>query len=70
MIAVRLPPQGERQLEELARKTGWGKTFYVRAAILRHLNDLEDYYLAAKRLKKNLPDIPLEEVEHRLGLED
>jgi hypothetical protein len=34
------------------------------------LNDLEDYYLAAQRLKKNFPDIPLKEVECRLGLED
>jgi predicted DNA-binding protein len=30
----------------------------VREAILRHLNDLEDYYLAAQRLKKNLPGHP------------
>jgi RHH-type rel operon transcriptional repressor/antitoxin RelB len=55
MTAVRLPPQVERRLEELARKTGRSKTFYVREAILRHLNDLEDYYLATQRLKKNLP---------------
>ncbi len=66
MIAVCLPPQVGRRLEELSRKTGRSKTFYVREAILRHLNDLEDYYLAAQRLKKNLPGIPLEEVECRL----
>jgi hypothetical protein len=42
----------------------------VREAIPRHLNDLEDYYLAAQRLKRTLPGIPLEEVECRLGLED
>jgi RHH-type rel operon transcriptional repressor/antitoxin RelB len=42
----------------------------VREAILRHLHDLEDYYLAAKRLKKTLPGIPLEDAERRLGLDD
>ena len=69
MIAVRLPPEVEKRLERLARKTGRTKTFYVRQAILQHLEDLEDYYLAAQRLEENLPGIPLEEVERRLGLE-
>jgi len=70
MIAVRLPPEVEKRLERLARKTGRSKTFYVREAILQHLEDLEDYYLAVQRLEKNLPGIPLEEVERRLGLAD
>jgi RHH-type rel operon transcriptional repressor/antitoxin RelB len=70
MIAARLPRHVERLLEKLARKTGRSKTSYVGAAILRHLNDLEDYYLATQRLKKNLPEILLEEVERRLCLED
>jgi RHH-type rel operon transcriptional repressor/antitoxin RelB len=62
MIAVRLPPQVERRLEDLARKIGRSKNLHVRKAILRHLNALRGYYLAAQRLKKNLPDVPLEEV--------
>ena len=70
MMAVRLPPEIEKRLERLARKTGRSKTFYVREAILQHLEDLEDYYLAVQRLEKNLPGIPLEEVERRLGLAD
>lgn len=70
MIAVRLPPQVEKRLAKLARKTGRSKTFYVREAILQHLEDLEDYYLAIQRLEENLPGIPLEEVERRLGLAD
>ncbi len=45
MIAVRLPPAVEKRLERLARKTGRSKTFYVREALLRHREDLEDYYL-------------------------
>jgi len=70
MIAVRLPPEIEKRLKKLARKTGRTKTFYVREAISQHLDDLEDYYLAAQRLEENLPGTPLEEVERRLGLED
>ena len=70
MIAVRLPPEVEKRLARLARRTGRSKTFYVREAILQHLEDLEDYYLAVQRLEENLPGIPLEEVERRLGLAD
>ncbi len=70
MIAVRLPPEIEKRLKRLARKTGRSKTFYVREAVLRHLEDLEDYYLAVQRLEENLSGIPLEEVERRLGLAD
>ena len=70
MIAVRLPPEVEKRLARLARRTGRSKTFYVREAILQHLEDLEDYYLAVQRLEENLPGVPLEEVERRLGLAD
>jgi len=70
MIAVRLPPGIEKRLEKLARRTKRSKTFYVREAILQHLEDLEDYYLAVQRLEDGLPGIPLKEVERRLGLAD
>jgi RHH-type transcriptional regulator, rel operon repressor / antitoxin RelB len=70
MIAVRLPPDVEKRLKRLARRTGRTKTFYVREAILQYLDDLEDYYQAAQRLEENLPGVPLHEVERRLGLDD
>lgn len=70
MLAVRLPKEIEERLEALARKTGRSKSYYVRQAILEHLDDLEDYYLAVERLEQNLPGIPLDEVERRLGLQD
>jgi RHH-type rel operon transcriptional repressor/antitoxin RelB len=70
MIAVRLPPEVEKRVKKLARKTGRTRTFYVREAILQHLDDLEDYYLTVQRLEENLPGAPLQEVERRLGLED
>ena len=50
MLAIRLPDEIERRLAELARKTGRTKTFYAREAILAHLEDLEDRYLAEERL--------------------
>lgn len=70
MIAVRLPEEIEKRLEALARKTGRSKAFYAREAIVEHIEDLEDYYLALKRLHKGLEAIPLEEMERRLGLAD
>jgi RHH-type rel operon transcriptional repressor/antitoxin RelB len=44
--AVRLPPEVEKRLKKLARKTGRTGTFHVREANLRHLDDLEDNHLA------------------------
>ena len=70
MLAVRLPQEIEARLDSLAKKTGRTKTFYVREAIFEHLEELEDYYLAAERSKKSLLGIPLEEVEQRLDLAD
>ena len=70
MLAIRLPPEIEERLTALAERTGRSKTFYAREAILQHLDDLEDYYLAAQRLEERLPTMPLEEVERRLGLAD
>jgi RHH-type rel operon transcriptional repressor/antitoxin RelB len=51
MLAVRLPPEIEDRLAALAKATGRTKTFYVREAILEHLADLEDFYLAERELK-------------------
>lgn len=74
MLAVRLPPQIEKRLNALARTTGRTKSFYVREAILEHLEDLEDIFLAEKRLEDiragRVKTIPLADVERGLGLED
>jgi len=63
----------EKRLEKLARRTGRTKSFYVREAILQHLEDLEDLYLAERALEKIRNDeerpIPLEDVMKRHGLE-
>jgi RHH-type rel operon transcriptional repressor/antitoxin RelB len=51
MLAIRLPPDIEARLEKLAKATGRSKTFYAREAIEEHLADLEDIYLAERRLE-------------------
>ena len=74
MLTIRLPQSIEKRLEKLARRTGRGKTHYVREAILRHLGDLEGIYLAERALERirNGDDrtIPLEKVMKRYGMED
>jgi RHH-type rel operon transcriptional repressor/antitoxin RelB len=45
-ISLRLPPEIETWLEDLARRTGRTKSFYIREAILEHLDDLADFFLA------------------------
>jgi RHH-type rel operon transcriptional repressor/antitoxin RelB len=70
MLAIRLPKEIEDKLTKLAKQTGRSKTFYARQAILEHLSDLEDYYSAVSRLESELPGVPLEEMEQRLGLAD
>ena len=74
MLAVRLPEEIEHRLVNLAKKTGRTKSFYAREAILQYLDDLEDIYLAEKRLEElsagRSRTYTLEEVEEELGLED
>ena len=50
MLAIRLPVEIELRLEALAQATGRTKTYYAREAIMQHLDDLEDLYLAEKEL--------------------
>jgi RHH-type transcriptional regulator, rel operon repressor / antitoxin RelB len=74
MLAIRLPQSIEKRLEKLARRTGRTKSYYVREAILQHLEDLEDIYLAERVLERirngEERTIPLEDVMKNYGLED
>ena len=63
MLALRLPSEIEKRLEALAKKTGRSKSFYAREAILRHLEDLEDYHIAQRRLARGGRRVTLEELE-------
>lgn len=70
MLVLRLPPKIEKRLEALARKTGRTKSHYAKRAIADFLEEQEDCLLAIARLEENLPGVPIEEAERRLGLSD
>ena len=69
MLDVRLPPEIERRLEVLAKKTGRTKSYYVREAVLRQIEDIEDYYLARRRLARGGPRVAMESLERRVAPE-
>ena len=69
MLAIRLPEEIEARLTDLAAKTGRTKTFYAREAILQHLDDMEDKYLAVNRLENPGKRWTLDEMEQDLDLE-
>jgi RHH-type rel operon transcriptional repressor/antitoxin RelB len=72
MLAIRLPKEIEERLDALSRATGRTKTFYAHQAILEHLDDLEDLYLAEAELREiragRSKTIPIEEVMRELGV--
>lgn len=74
MLAIRLPQDIENRLEALARRTGRTKTYYAREAILEHLEDLEDLYLAETRLQAlrqgEEQAVSLDDMMKRYGLAD
>jgi RHH-type rel operon transcriptional repressor/antitoxin RelB len=69
MFTIKLPRSIEERLEKLALRT---KSFLVRQAILQHLDDLEDVYLAERALahirKHKQPTVPLEDAMKRHSL--
>ena len=67
MLALRLPLAIEKRLTALAKKTGRTKSFYAREAILQHIEDIEDHYLASRRLARRGKRVPLEQLEKELG---
>jgi RHH-type rel operon transcriptional repressor/antitoxin RelB len=70
MLSIRLPEEIEQRLEALAAKTGRTKTFYVREAIMEHLDEMEDKYVAISRLENPGRRWTQEELERDLGMED
>jgi RHH-type rel operon transcriptional repressor/antitoxin RelB len=70
MFALRLDPEIEQELEELAKKTGRSKSYHARAALKQYLEDRADYLKAVAILEKGNPRVPIEEVRKQLGLEN
>ena len=69
MLSIRLNPDIERRLSDLAKRTGRTKTYYARELIEGNIEDLEDRYLAEARLSKRRPALTSQQVRQNLGLE-
>jgi RHH-type rel operon transcriptional repressor/antitoxin RelB len=74
MFTIRLPDEMEQRLNVLAAATQRPKSFYVREALERSLEDIEDAYLAEAAYERFRASgekaIPLDEVMREYGLED
>ncbi len=74
MFACRLPPEIEERLARLSKATGRTRSYYVREALIQHLDDLEDVYLAERRLEDlragRSSTVPLSEVMELNGIKD
>lgn len=69
MLAIRLPPDIEQRIADLAARTGRTKTFYIKEAIIEHIDELEDKYLALERLENPSKQWTLDEMEQDLDLD-
>ncbi len=67
MLALRLSADIEQRLDALAKKTGRSNSYFAREAILRHIEDIEDYYLARRRAQRGRPRVTLESLERDLA---
>lgn len=71
---VRLPKELSQRLGVLSKTTKRTKSYFIREALERTLDDLEDAYLAESAyeefIKSGEKAIPLEDVERDLGLAD
>ncbi len=71
-VSIRLNPEIEVRLDQLAAKTGRAKSYYLRELIEGGLDDLEDFYLAdatMERVRKGQEKIIVgSAVRKKLGL--
>ena len=51
-MSVRLSDEMYERLRSLADRTGRSATYYLREAVVEHLEDLEDVYMAEQTLEK------------------
>lgn len=72
-VSIRLAPEIELRLDQLAAKTGRAKSYYLRELIEGGLDDLEDFYLAdatMERVRKGQEQVvSSEHVRKELGLD-
>ncbi len=70
VLPIRLSDDLNERLNRLASETGRTKTYYARQAIVTYLEDIEDTYLALKRLETPGRYLTTEELKRELDLED
>jgi len=72
-VSIRLAPNIEQRLNQLAAQTGRAKSYYLRELIEGGLDDLEDYYLAdaaMERIRKGKESlISSDQLRQELGLD-
>lgn len=68
-ISVNLGKEMESRLNHLAKLTGRTKTYYIREAVKQRLEELEDIYIAEKRLESREKRWSLEKIEDGDDLE-
>ena len=72
-VSIRLDPQIEARLNQLAALTGRAKSYYLRELIEGGLDDLEDFYLAdatMERVRKGQEKVlDAKQVRSDLGLD-
>lgn len=72
-VSIRLAPNIEQRLNQLAAQTGRAKSYYLRELIEGGLDDLEDYYLAdaaMERIRKGQETlIGSDQLRQELGLD-
>lgn len=52
MLALQLPADIEKRLDDVARKTGRSKSDYIQDILVEHLDDLLDLQVAEERLRE------------------
>jgi predicted DNA-binding protein len=70
MVAIQIPDELARQIEQAAQRAGETKDVFLREAVQSRLDDLEDAAIAEERLKSPGKRLSLEQVKKNLGLED
>lgn len=69
-ISLRLGDELEQRLSVLSQMTGRPKVYYIRKALERELEDMEDIYMSEIAYETTSRLWSLEEVEKDLGLAD
>ncbi len=68
MLSVRLSPEQESALEQLAEETGRSKSYYVKQALDEFLEDRADYLIALSAIERDERRYSASEVRRELGL--